>query len=47
MEKSRGDGWRQKEHMGRGKEKLRAVRLVLKMLVTRPTLPASVFHIRN
>lgn len=38
MEKSAGDGQRQKEHMGRGKEKLRAVRLVFKMSVTRPTL---------
>ena len=47
MEKSTGDGWRQKEYMGRGKEKLRAVRLVFKMLVTRPTLPVSVFHTYN
>lgn len=47
MEKSTGYRWRQKEHTGRSKEKLRAVTLVLKMLVTKPTLPASVFHIRN
>lgn len=46
-EKSTGDGQRKKEHIGRDEEKLKAVRLVLKVLVTRPTLPASVFHICN
>lgn len=47
IEKSTGHRWRQKEHMGRSKEKLRAVRFVLKMSVTKTTLLASVVHIHN